>query len=178
MRLSSLAVAGLAGLALGGCASSSQSTDTNGTPAPAPSASAAGAGAAVRWTGTFAPTSQRTGALGGSDRARTYGNVTLTMSPNDRNKSVARLSVTVPQTATSQALRWAILPGRCGSGSIPIMATNLFPPMEVGANGRGELATELPLAVPVSGSFHVNVYWPGGDALENVMTCSNLRREG
>lgn len=177
MRLSSLAVAGLAGLALGGCASSaSQSTNTE----PAPSAAVGGAGgaAAVRWSGSFTPTQQRSGDMGGSDRARTYGNVTLEMAASDRNRSRIRMSLTVPATANNTALPWAIHSGRCGSGSVPVMAVNLFPPMEVGSNGRAEINTELAFATPATGSFHVNVYWPGGSTLENVMTCSNLRRDG
>ena len=179
MRLSSLAAAGLAGLALAGCASSgSQSTNAAPEPTAAASASAGEASGAVRWEGTFSPTSQRTGSLGGADRARTYGNVTVAMSPTDRTRSRVRISVSVPATAGGQGLKWALLPGRCGSGAMPVMATNLFPPLEVGANGRAELNTELAMATPASGSFHVNVYWPGGDQLENVMTCSNLRREG
>lgn len=173
MRFSTLAVAGLAGLALGGCASRSAESAVGTGVSPD-----AAEGSAVRWTGSFAPTQQRTGEFAGTDRARTYGNATLSMSPRDRTRSVARLSFTVPSTVMNQSLRWAVLPGRCGSGAVPVMATNLFPPIEVGGNGRAEITTELPLAVPTSGSFHINVYWPGGDQLENVLTCTNLRREG
>lgn len=174
MRLAPLLLAGLAGLPLAACASSSPSTDAGA----APSAAAATGDSPVRWTGTFSPTSQRTGEMSGSDRARTYGNVSLQMSPTDRNRTRVRMSITVPTTVANQGLRWAILTGRCGSGSLPVMATNLFPPMEVGANARAETDVEIPFTIPTSGSFHVNVFWPGGsDQLENVMTCSNLRRD-
>ena len=88
----------------------------------------------------------------------------------------AALTVTVPATANNQSLPWSINAGRCGSGAVPVMAINLFPVIEVGSNGRAEINTELAYTLPATGSFHVNVFWPGGSELEDVMTCSNLRR--
>lgn len=175
MRLPLVLAAGLTTLVLSGCASAGSSSAGNAAPAADDIAEAGSS--AVRWSGSFAPTAQRTGALAGSDRARTYGSATLVMKPGDRTRSLAKLSLTVPATVASQALEWAILPGRCGSGAVPVMATNLFPPIEVGGNSRAEVNTELPLTVPSSGSFHINVYWPGGNQLESVMACSNLRRD-
>lgn len=51
-----------------------------------------------------------------------------------------------------------------------------FPTIEVSANGRGEMDRVLPLTLPATGPYHVNVYRGGGSYLENVLTCGNLSR--
>lgn len=77
----------------------------------------------------------------------------------------------------STSLNWAVLTGRCGSGSLPILGVEQFPVIDVGTNGRGQLNGEMALALPASGAFHLNVYWSGGRQLNDVMTCANLRRD-
>lgn len=73
------------------------------------------------------------------------------------------------------SLRWAVLPGRCGAGSLPVLGFDQFPPLDVGSSGRGQLEVEIPVALPQAGSYHVNVYF-GGMQLDNVLTCATLRR--
>lgn len=73
-------------------------------------------------------------------------------------------------------LKWAIVPGRCGSNMMPIAPVDQFPIIEVSANGRGEMDRVLPLTLPATGQYHVNVYRGGGNYLENVLTCGNLSR--
>lgn len=83
------------------------------------------------------------------------------------------LVVAVPTNAATQ-LRWALLPGRCGSGSLPLIGFDQFPLLEVSTSGRAELETDLPLSLTVNGSYHINAY-VGGSQLDNVVTCANLR---
>jgi hypothetical protein len=45
------------------------------------------------------------------------------------------------------------------------------------ATGRGQIEIDLPMELPQSGNYHVNVY-SGGRELEHVVTCANLRRGG
>jgi hypothetical protein len=84
------------------------------------------------------------------------------------------VTTSIQETA---ALRWAVLPGRCGSPAIPLLGHEQFPPLEMGSAGRGQIAIDLPMELPQSGNYHVNVY-SGGRELENVVTCANLRRGG
>lgn len=77
----------------------------------------------------------------------------------------------------SGLIQWGIHSGRCGSGTLPIVGIERFPVLEVSANGRGDLDAEMPLSLPESGSYHVNVF-RGGQQLNHVLTCGNLRREG
>lgn len=174
MRLHLLTPA-VAALALAGCASSGTSSPAAGA-TPDATASVA-SGTVQRWSGALNPTQQRTGNLAGGDRARAFGNVVLTKSPSDENRMIASISLTAPETNSVTGLQWALLPGRCGSGAVPLTNVERFPPIDMGSGGRGSLTAEVPLALPTSGTYHVNIYWPGGSQLENVMTCANLRAE-
>ena len=175
MRLHLLSPA-VASLALAGCASSGTPEPAAGAPPVA--AAAASSGSIQRWSGALNPTVQRTGNMAGSDRARAFGNVVLTRHATDANRMLVNITLTAPTTNSVTGLQWALLPGRCGSGAVPITSVERFPPIEMGSGNRGSLTAELPLALPTSGSYHVNVYWPGGSALEDVMTCANLRGDG
>jgi hypothetical protein len=130
----------------------------------------------IRWSGNLQPTQQRTGEMAPTGQIKAYGTVSLVASPTNQNRTRARITLSAPlQTPT--ALRWAILPDRCGSGSLPLVGFDHFPVLEVGSNGRGQLDTEVPMTIPTSGSYHVNIYWRG-QQLTDVMTCANLRRQG
>lgn len=175
MRLPASILSALALTALGGCARSAQSARPDAGPvtavaAPAPAPAPAGA---IRWTGSLTPTQQRSGGMGPRSQSRAFGSVSITALPGD---SRSRAQVTVSGSSQNVSLPWAVLPGQCGTGSLPLMNVNSFPVIEVGSNGRGELSSEIPLSMPAEGSFHVNVYWPGGQQLDEVMTCANLKR--
>lgn len=73
----------------------------------------------------------------------------------------------------AESLQWAVVPGRCGSNMLPIVALTRFPQIEVGPNGRADLDFEIALAMPATGNFHVNVYFRG-TTIQNVLTCGNL----
>ncbi|HEX2721288.1 MAG TPA: hypothetical protein VHM24_00105 [Gemmatimonadaceae bacterium] len=147
--------------------------------APTPSATAATGTAAapsdgpVRWTGSLQPMQQRTGGLGPTGQNKAFGNVSLTSRGPER--TAVSISLSTP-LQSSTALSWAVLPGRCGTGSLPIAGIERFPVIEVGANGRGQLESEMSLGLPTSGTYHVNIYWGSGSQLSDVMTCANLRK--
>jgi hypothetical protein len=82
---------------------------------------------------------------------------------------------TPPQTVTS--LQWAVLPGRCGAATLPVLGFDQFATLDVSPSGRAQLDVEIPLALPQTGQYHVNVY-SGGNQLDHVITCATLRRGG
>jgi hypothetical protein len=45
------------------------------------------------------------------------------------------------------------------------------------SNGRGQIDGDVPLELPTSGSYHVDVFWSNGQDQADVMTCANLRIE-
>jgi len=156
-----------------GCASSGSTSGT--TSAAAPSAAAADAVQGPRWSGNLTPTMQRTGSYTGGGQARAFGTVSLTVAEGDANRTRARITIDAP--TQNRNLPWAILTGQCGAGTLPLIGFDLFPQIEVGNNGKGQLDVEIPLTLPASGTYHLNVYWQG-QTLDQVMTCANLRRGG
>ncbi len=159
-------------LGIAACATATPVADPGG--AATTSGTVATSGETVRWSGSLQPMQQRTGGLGPTGQNKTFGTATLTSKGSDRTEVMISLSTSL-QNSTS--LNWAVLTGRCGSGSLPILGVEQFPVIDVGTNGRGQLNGEMALALPASGAFHLNVYWSGGRQLNDVMTCANLRRD-
>jgi hypothetical protein len=164
MRTRKRLVAGMAALTLLGCATASRPAVIDDEP-PSP-----------YWTGSLQPTQQRSGSLVVTGQNRVFGSVRLwpTRSGNLERMHVT-LNVAVP-TAAATSLRWAVLPERCGSGDLPLIGFEQFPLIEVSTNGRGQLEADLPLVLAPNSGYHVNVY-SGGQQLENVLTCGNLKYE-
>jgi hypothetical protein len=127
----------------------------------------------LRWQGAFQPQQQQTGTVAATGTNRLYGNVTLT--PGDQGANYSRIQLTLSATETSVQYRWAALPGRCGTPSLPLLAYDQFPPLEVTSSGRASLDHQLPLTFPTSGAYHVNVFRPGGYDRAYVVACANLR---
>lgn len=175
MRRSPLLFVTLAATAVAGCAARSASSSQPET-VPEAMSSTADVGP-VRWAGNLRPAHQRSGsAIAPSSQNKSYGTVSLTVSPHSQNRTRAEITLTVPlQSATE--LRWAILPGRCGSASLPMAGFEQFPVLEMSSNGRGQLDAEIPMTLPATGTYHVNIYWRGHQ-LADVMTCATLRRQG
>lgn len=171
MRLLPPFALGMAAIAVSACASTPTS-DPGGDVVAEPSAAGTVA-ASARWTGNISPTNSFSGGLQGATRQNTYGTVRLTMSPRNNNATHVSLTFQAP-IQTSTVYRWALLPGRCGSGSIPLLAPELFPDLEMSSTGRGQLEADIPLDLPVSGAHHLNVYTRGSQ-LADVIGCANLR---
>lgn len=165
----------LAVAALAGCASASP--PVAGSPAPSTNDRAAvlaAAGTPARWQGNFQATQQRTGMAAPTSQNKTTGSIFLSPAGSDRTR--VRLTISTDLRNASQ-LQWGIVPGRCGSAALPIVAVQRFPAIEISGNNRGELDIEMPLTLPTSGSYHANIY-NGGTQLNNVVSCANLTMSG
>lgn len=128
------------------------------------------------WSGSLQPTQQRTGGLAVTGQNKAFGQVSIMPAEGNLRRMRVRLNVAVP-TNSSTTYRWAVLPDRCGSGQLPLLGFEQFPLLDISTNGRGQVEAELPLELTASGSYHVNVY-SGGQQLDNVVTCANLRYGG
>lgn len=126
-------------------------------------------------SGSFTPVQVRSSGVSMRTQSRIYGTVDLTDIEGTSPRSRVRLTFTSQTGGTSYTAQWALLQGRCGAGSLPIIAIDNFPMIEIGSNGRAQLDAEIAVGVPTSGEYHVNVY-VGGQQLDNVITCANLKR--
>jgi len=116
---------------------------------------------------------QTSSGLGPTGQNKAFGTVKL--SSKGANRTAISISVSTP-LSNAASLNWALLPGRCGAGSLPLVGVERFPVIEVGNNGRGQLEGDMSLELPQSGSYHVNIYWASGTQISDVMTCANLRK--
>ena len=128
----------------------------------------------LQWTGKFRLTQQQTApGVGMRGMNNTTGTVKLT-APDERNMRI-QLQITAP-VETSGDYLWAIAPGACRSGTIPLMPVNSFPLLRI-VNGRGELDRTLSLTFPTSGTYHVNIYSNDGSDESGVLSCADLTLE-
>jgi hypothetical protein len=173
---------GVIACAAGACASSNTAEPSPEAASPNPSPATSSSTSQLAWSGSLQPMQERTGYAAPTKQHKTYGTVRLEPTARDLNRT--KVSIVVSTSLQEPAsLTWAVLPGRCGSPTMPMVGYEHFPVIEVGTNGRGQLNAELPMALPYDGSFHVNIYGsgqsqPGTARLENVLTCANLRRGG
>jgi len=116
---------------------------------------------------------QQSGGLGPTGQNKAFGTVRL--ASRGAQRTAISLTVSTP-LSSSASLNWAVLPGRCGTGALPLVGIERFPVIEIGNNGRGQLDAEMSLELPANGTYHVNIYWATGQQLSDVMTCANLRR--
>src|SRR5688572_28664762 len=137
---------------------------------PADGAAAPAAAVPVKWQGMLRATQQRTEMAYPTGQNKTTGTIRLTETAPERMRVQLSLSTTLNN---AESLQWAVVPGRCGSNMMPIVALSRFPVIEVGPNGRADVNLEIALAMPATGNFHVNVY-RGGQSLQSVLSCGNL----
>ncbi len=156
--------------AIAGCASTPPAVEAPAASSNDRAAAMAAAGTPTRWQTMLQATQQRTAMAAPTSQQKTTGSVFL--SEAGANRTRVRMVVSTDVHNASQML-WAIVSGRCGSGAMPIAGLQTFPVVEIGNNGRGELDIEIPLTLPSTGTFHVNVY-NGGAQLNNVVSCGNL----
>lgn len=162
MRFRHLLASTVATASIAACATRPAATTTSNEPAQ------------PTWSGNLQPTQQRTGQLVVTSQTRAFGNVKIRpVEIGNFSRLHVSIVVGLPVT-TSTSVRWAILPERCGSGDLPLIGFEQFPLMEVSNNGRGQLDTDLPITLTAGGTYHVNVYY-GGQQLDNVVTCANLK---
>jgi hypothetical protein len=135
----------------------------------------------MSWAGNFQQQQQRASGVGPAKTNRAHGTVRLSPKPGDDKRTKVAISVTVVENAGA-TMAWGIFPGRCGSGSglaLPLIPPTSLASLEANRSGAATLSTEIPLQMPASGTYHVNVFWKTGATtdLADVATCANLRIE-
>lgn len=166
-------VATLSAFALGlmACA---QTPQVEGTPTPARTAGTSG-GVTV-WSGNINSVTESNADVRQSGRGNGYGTAQMT-----KGEGGASTRVTISFSAggaSDRYLNWAILQGRCGSGTLPVLPINNFPELQVGGDGRAQVTATLPFEFPARGDYHINIYHERGQTLDQVIACGNLRASG
>lgn len=153
--------------ALLGCATATPSPATEGSQASISS----GPGS---WSGIISAVTESSSQVRQPGRGTGYGSVTMSAAAS---RGQTQLSLTYTDSGVSNRyLNWAVLPGRCGSGSFPLIPISNFPELQVAGNGRAETTVSLPFELPTQGDYHVNIYQERRSTLDAVIACATLKR--
>jgi hypothetical protein len=164
--LSSVAL-GILGL---GCA---PHTDPNAAPVAAGLTGGLGP-ETLQWSGSFQAVQQQSGDMN-APRGRNNARGSVVIIAEGKNAIRARINVS-DVSGSAQYYHWALVGGRCGSGQIPQLTVSQFPDISM-SNNQGHVDGTVPLPLPTSGTYHVNVYRTNGGDEADVLTCANLRIE-
>jgi hypothetical protein len=99
------------------------------------------------------------------------------VSPNSPTLSHVVVNVSIPNEPGMDLVGWGLSPGRCGSGSPLVLSPSMFPAIQIGPNGQGQIDAKIPFIIPDNGNYHVDVFRGQGTQLSDVITCAVLRRE-
>ena len=127
------------------------------------------------WAGNISAVTESNSDVRQSSRGNGYGNAQLTRGDAANSTRINVQYSSGGSNSTDRYLNWALLPGRCGSGSLPVMPISNFPELTVGGDGRSQVNVELPFEFPKSGDYHINIYHERQQTLDQVVACGNLR---
>jgi hypothetical protein len=167
-------VLALAALALAGCASAGGSAGKAQPSARQQAATGELGPAELQWTGRFRETQQQSGDVAPHARNSVTGSVRLIAeTPTSTSATVQLSTPTGGPFASAARLHWSISQGDCRAATIPVLPVNEFPEISV-SNGQGSIETSINMALPTSGSYHVNVFWTTGADESDVLACAPL----
>jgi len=126
--------------------------------------------------------SESASALGTSMQTRLQSQTGGTTSGSVRLATVSspeggrpRVTVRVEGAPPNSIMPWHVHTGECGGNGPIVGPPGAYPLLVVDAQGHTELTTDLPFALPSSGSLYVNVHRSEGQ-MEEILACGNLAR--
>lgn len=153
---------------LGGCA---KSTPVEGAPSPDASTNRQ-ASVGARWTANIQSVTQNRGAVEQTTRDRSYGSATWTVGAAE---TLTNMNLIFTYTGQERTLAWAIIPGSCGNPALPVLPMSNFPELNVGGGGRAQVTTSLPIALPATGTYHIDIYRDRRGGQDALIACGNMR---
>lgn len=74
-----------------------------------------------------------------------------------------------------RALTWAILFGACNSASLPVLPKATFTELEMDTGGRVTVKADIPLELPRSGNYRVEIYRDREGTNDSLVGCGNFK---
>jgi hypothetical protein len=150
-----------------GCAQSAPATG-----AISPAAAVAISGRA-RWTTSLRSMGEsHIDAPVDSARNRSFGSAVWTPGANP---ALSRVDLNFAYGGADRDLSWAILYGRCGSASLPVISKSNFPELDVRGGGIAKVSVSLALEFPTSGSYHIEVYKDRTSENDSIVACGDMK---
>jgi len=164
-----IATLSVSALGLAACA---HTVPVEGGTTPAASVSTTGGG---RWSGRIASVTQNRGDVAQSTRDNSYGSADWTLGSGP---TLSTINLTFTYSGSERDLNWALISGSCGIAALPLIPIANFPEINIGGGGRGQVTTTLPLELPATGSYHIDIYKSRSGGAENLVGCGNLKYSG
>ncbi|MBA2459198.1 MAG: hypothetical protein H0V43_09635 [Gemmatimonadales bacterium] len=119
----------------------------------------------TRWNATLATPAE----LVGATEVRGTG----WMGAADRDSSRTRAQVSILNAVPGGEHPWHVHVGRCGNDQGILGPPEAYDPLTVGGNGQAESTAELPVPVPSSGQYFINVH-ASANNMGTIVACGNL----
>jgi hypothetical protein len=119
----------------------------------------------TRWNGTLSTPAELVGAL--QVRGQAW------MGGDERNSDETRAQAQISNAPPGGKHPWHVHRGRCGSDQGILGPADRYDPLEVGGDGRATSTVTLPLPVPKTGQFFVNVH-ASATNMKTIVACGNL----
>ena len=100
---------------------------------------------------------------------------TVTLRPSRLSSDRFGVDMDFTSERGSETLLWGVVPGRCGSGDLPLVSPRDQAPVVVTENGSARLHAELRAPLTPGQDYHVNLYANNGSQLADVVACANLK---
>ncbi len=129
-----------------------------------------------RWVATLAPVStmRDSAAITGATTVTLGGRASM-MPGSTSTETRAMLSLFGAQPSSTHA--WHIHLGSCGNDRGIVGSPELYAPLVVGTDGRGDVTVTLPFTTPNAGEFYVDVHASQSSASQ-IVACAPLAAGG
>lgn len=118
-----------------------------------------------RWNGTLSTPASLAGALQIGGRSW--------MGADEKNSGETQAHVEIANAAPGGVHPWHIHRGRCGADQGIVGPTDSYKPLKVSNDGRATGKASLPMALPRTGEFYVNVHASASN-MGTAVACGNL----
>lgn len=119
----------------------------------------------TRWNATISTSPQMAGAL------QVKGTGWMGMRNGDSTRT--RASASIENAVPGGEHPWHVHVGRCGNDRGIFGPADAYQPLRVGGNGRAESTADLPVMLPSSGEYFINVH-ASANNLRTIIACGNL----
>jgi hypothetical protein len=140
-----------------------------GAATPSSSVSATGGG---HWTARIASVTQNRADVAQSTRDNSYGSAEWNPGAGP---TLSNVNVVFTYAGEDRELAWALVAGSCGVAALPLIPLPNFPEISIGSGGRGQVSASLPIDLPATGTFHIDIYRDRSGGAESLVGCGNFR---
>jgi hypothetical protein len=128
----------------------------------------------IVWRATLVPPQPpSSSASTGTPDSTAVGGTAIVMSAGKQKTSA---DVHIANAKPGSVHPWHVHKGTCGHDEGILGPAKAYTPLQVGADGNGEVTATLPYATPTKGQYMVNVHQSASD-LKTIVACGDLQRE-